>query len=35
MKDYFTNVLMLNSFEIRYFLEYATFFYVFCNQIGI
>lgn len=29
MKDYFTNVL------IAEFLEYATFFYVFCNQIGI
>lgn len=29
MKDYFTNVLIAD------FLEYATFFYVFCNQIGI
>ena len=29
MKDYFTNVL------IAEFLEYATFFYIFCNQIGI
>ena len=29
MRDYFTNVLIAD------FLEYATFFYVFCNQIGI
>lgn len=29
MKDYFTNVLIAD------FLEYATFFYVFCNQLGI
>lgn len=29
MKDYFTNVLIAD------FLEYATFFYTFCNQIGI
>jgi len=29
MKDYFTNVLIADV------LEYATFFYVFCNQIGI
>lgn len=29
MKDYFTNVLIAD------FLEYATFFYIFCNQIGI
>lgn len=29
MKDYFTNVLIAD------FLEYGTFFYVFCNQIGI
>ena len=29
MKNYFTNVLLAD------FLEYATFFYVFCNQIGI
>ena len=29
MKDYFTNIL------IAEFLEYATFFYIFCNQIGI
>lgn len=29
MKHYFTNVLIAD------FLEYATFFYVFCNQIGI
>ena len=29
MKDYFTNVLIAD------FLEYATFFYVLCNQIGI
>lgn len=29
MKDYFTNVLIAD------FLEYATFFYVFCNQFGI
>jgi hypothetical protein len=29
MKDYFTNVLIAES------LEYATFFYIFCNQIGI
>lgn len=29
MKNYFTNVLIAD------FLEYATFFYVFCNQIGI
>jgi hypothetical protein len=29
MKDYFTNILIAD------FLEYATFFYVFCNQIGI
>lgn len=29
MKDYFTNILIAD------FVEYATFFYVFCNQIGI
>lgn len=29
MKDYFINVLLAD------FIEYATFFYVFCNQIGI
>lgn len=29
MKDYSTNILIAD------FLEYATFFYVFCNQIGI
>ena len=29
MKDYFTNILIAD------FLEYATFFYIFCNQIGI
>lgn len=29
MKDYFTNILIAD------FLEYTTFFYVFCNQIGV
>lgn len=29
MKDYFTNVLIAD------FLGYTTFFYIFCNQIGI
>lgn len=29
MKDYFTNVLIADA------LEYAIFFYVFCNQLGI
>lgn len=29
MKYYFTNVLVADA------LEYATFFYVFCSQIGI
>lgn len=29
MKDYFTNVLIAD------FIEYASFFYVFCNQVGI
>lgn len=29
MKDYFANILIAD------FLEYTTFFYVFCNQIGI
>lgn len=29
MKDYFTNVLIADA------LEYATFFYIFCNQVGI
>ena len=29
MKDYFTNVLIAD------FLQYATVFYIFCNQICI
>ncbi len=29
MKDYFTNVLIAELFQ------YTTFFYIFCNQIGI
>lgn len=29
MKDYFTNILIAD------FLEYAIFFYIFCNQLGI